>query len=151
MMWPTVHNTHQFRVTQFTQHVALNVETNNGWRQYKRERRRSRGGKWGRWGRAGVYSVVNADSALGFPFSLGDVCVWCGETPPAGPTWTHDAEAESVSLSLTVILQFELFWLYFTVTCSSLRVFTVTFLAVVVEPLYFYSMQVVNTVYRHLQ
>jgi len=33
---------------------------------------------------------------------------------------------------------------YFTVTCGSLRVFTVTFLAVVVKSLYFHSMQVVN-------
>jgi len=37
---PTVHNTSQFRVPQFTQNVALNVDTNNGWKQNKRERRK---------------------------------------------------------------------------------------------------------------
>jgi len=29
---PTVHNTSQFRVPQFTHNVALNVDTNNGWK-----------------------------------------------------------------------------------------------------------------------
>jgi len=46
---PTVHNTSQFSVPQFSQNVALNVDTNNGWKQYcKRERRKSmcvRGGE----------------------------------------------------------------------------------------------------------
>jgi len=69
---PTVHNTRQFRVPQFAQNVALNVDSNNGWKQYKRERMKSmcvRGGQRGGRGRAGVYSVVNADYALGFsPF-----------------------------------------------------------------------------------
>jgi len=30
---PTVQNTSQSRVSKFTQNVALNVDTNNGWKQ----------------------------------------------------------------------------------------------------------------------
>jgi len=32
---PTLHNTSQF--PKFTQNVALNVDTNNGWKKYNRE------------------------------------------------------------------------------------------------------------------
>jgi len=71
-----------------------------------------------------VKNVTSTDSALGiFPFRQRWQCVWCGETPPTGPTWTHDAEAESISLTDRDSAVAQLFWVYFTVTCFSLRVF----------------------------
>jgi len=58
-----------------------------------------------------VENVVNADSALGFfPFPQRWQCVWCGETPPARPTWRHDAEAESISLTDRDSAVAQLFW-----------------------------------------
>jgi len=86
-------------------------------------------------------NVVNAYSALEFfPFPQRWHSLRCGETLPAGPIWRHDAEAESISqwpwfCSRSTLLSV----LTVTVTCFSLRVFTVTFLAVVVGSLYFHS------------
>jgi len=128
---PTLHNTSQFRVrpTIYSKWGRDRGVCVRGTEQAGRG--------WGR-GRTGVYSVVEAGSASGFfPLPQRWHSLRCGETPPVGPKWRHDAEAESVSLT-------DLFWVYFTVTCFSLRFFTVTFLAFVVGSLYFHSMQVVN-------
>jgi len=81
------------------------------------------------WGQEqqGVENIVSADSALGiFPFPQGDDSVRyvekllqpdqheeCGETPPARPTWRHDPEAESISLTDLDFAVAQLFWVYF--------------------------------------
>jgi len=84
----------------------------------------------------GVENVVKAGSGFrDFPFACRD-CLRCGETPPADPTWRHDAE----SISLTDLDSAELFWVYFSVTCFSFRGFTLTFLAFAVGSLYFHNM-----------